>query len=252
MGETYISGFSLDGTDLYVSHALKPAFLNTPRGQISPTNIDCTGSGVATLKKAIDRYPDFPFSYVYLAGCYRENHSADWQVYAQEAVRILEIQLKLSAITGITIEYTSWYRNGFEMMQVNPNERVVQRWESPGVKREVKSDQRADHNTTTAGVSVILGEENRRLQTLANGKTRLPVGAMIGQIVGTTRTTGRFPRIRLELTEREEHASARVVTDACGNGCSVYRERPCTHTQVHDRWTLPNAAIRASRCGVGR
>ena len=84
------TGFSLDGSDSYVYHALKSAFPNTPNGQISPTNIDCTESGKATLKKAIDRYPDFPFSYVYLAGCYGENHSVEWREYAQEAMRILE------------------------------------------------------------------------------------------------------------------------------------------------------------------
>ena len=84
------SGFSLDGTDLYVHHTMKPAFLRTPEGQISPTDIDCGDPGLTTLKKTIDRYPDFPFSYVYISACYGENKNLEWRMYAEEALRILE------------------------------------------------------------------------------------------------------------------------------------------------------------------
>ena len=84
------SGFSLDEADFRVYHMLKPAFLNTMEGQESPTGINCKENGVETLQKVISRYPDFPFSYVYLAGCYGEENSLEWRKYAIIAMRFLK------------------------------------------------------------------------------------------------------------------------------------------------------------------
>ena len=84
------SGFSLDEADFRVYHMLKPAFLNTAERQEGPTDIDCEENGLKTLKKAIDQYPDFPFSYVYLAGCYGEKNKSEWRKYAMAAKKLLE------------------------------------------------------------------------------------------------------------------------------------------------------------------
>ena len=89
------SGYSLDRTDLYVYSIMKPAFPNIREGQISPLKVDCTETGVAALKKTIDRYPDFPFSYVYLAGCYGGNGNPEWEKLAQEGLEKLENTTKV-------------------------------------------------------------------------------------------------------------------------------------------------------------
>ena len=89
------SGYSLDRTDLYVYSIMKPAFPNIREGQISPHKVDCTETGVAALKKAIDQYPDFPFSYVYLAACYGGDANPEWERLAQEALARLENTTKV-------------------------------------------------------------------------------------------------------------------------------------------------------------
>ena len=90
------SGFSLDEADFRIYHMLKPAFLNTAEGQESPTNINCEENGLETLQKAIEQYPDFPFSYVYLAGCYGEKDNPEWRKYAEVAMRLLENTTQVS------------------------------------------------------------------------------------------------------------------------------------------------------------
>ena len=90
------SGFSLDEADFRVYHMLKPAFLNTVEGQESPTNINCEENGLETLQKVIDQYPDFPFSYVYLAACYGEENNPKWRKHAVVAMRLLENTTQVS------------------------------------------------------------------------------------------------------------------------------------------------------------
>ena len=89
------TGLSPDGSDPYVHHTLKPAWVDTNEGQVNPTDVDCSEVGLEVLKKGIDRYPDFPFSYVYLAACYAESHNPEWRSYAKEALRILENTTKV-------------------------------------------------------------------------------------------------------------------------------------------------------------
>ena len=89
------SGYSLDRTDLYVYSIMKPAFPNIRDGQISPHKVDCTETGVRALMKAINRYPDFPFSYVYVAGCYGGNGNPEWEGFAQQALARLENTTKV-------------------------------------------------------------------------------------------------------------------------------------------------------------
>lgn len=84
------TGVSPYDLDLRVAHSLKPAFKNTELGLASPRAIDCGENGLATFKKVIDRYPDYPFSYAYVASCYKDNGNLEWITYAREAIEILK------------------------------------------------------------------------------------------------------------------------------------------------------------------
>ena len=90
------SGFSLDSADLRVYYKLRPAFQDTLQGQEGPTSVDCGEGGIAILQQTIERYPDFPFSYVYLSACYKDQNNSEWRKYAQEAVSILANTTQIS------------------------------------------------------------------------------------------------------------------------------------------------------------
>lgn len=46
-------------------------------------------------REVIDKYPKFPFGHYFLALCFRERGSVEWQRHAREAVRILKITTQI-------------------------------------------------------------------------------------------------------------------------------------------------------------
>jgi hypothetical protein len=59
--------------------------------------VSCDATSIQKLKQVTTTYPDFPFSYYFLARCLKQSGSVDWKRYAAQAVEILKYTTMIDA-----------------------------------------------------------------------------------------------------------------------------------------------------------
>jgi tetratricopeptide (TPR) repeat protein len=70
-----------------LSDLLRNCYTNLPNGTMVAL---CTPETEKTFLEAIDKFPDFPFSYYALACCYQAQGQPKWRDYAEKALALFD------------------------------------------------------------------------------------------------------------------------------------------------------------------